>query len=96
MSRPILIENVSLAGQVDGNVLVVDGEIAAMQGSRIDAPADAIRIDATGLIALPGLVDLHTHLPSSLKTRTRALDIAMAPISASCVPPRPTVTAPTG
>ena len=62
MSRPILIENVSLAGQVDGNVLVVDGEIAAMQGSRIDAPADAIRIDATGLIALPGLVDLHTHL----------------------------------
>jgi dihydroorotase len=27
-----------------------------------DAPRDAIRIDADGLQALPGLVDLHTHL----------------------------------
>ena len=27
-----------------------------------EAPADAQRIDADGLIALPGLVDLHTHL----------------------------------
>jgi dihydroorotase len=27
-----------------------------------DAPRDAVRIDADGLVALPGLVDLHTHL----------------------------------
>jgi len=61
-AKPVLIENVSLAGQVKTNLLIVDGEIAEAQGSPIDAPADAIRIDATGLIALPGLVDLHTHL----------------------------------
>ena len=61
-AKPVLIENVSLAGQVNSNLLIVDGEIAEAQGSPIDAPADAIRIDATGLIALPGLVDLHTHL----------------------------------
>jgi len=62
MSKPALIENVSLGGNVDANLLIVDGEIAQVQGERIDAPADAIRIDGTGLIALPGLVDLHTHL----------------------------------
>ncbi|MCC2592451.1 dihydroorotase [Tessaracoccus sp. OS52] len=27
-----------------------------------DAPSDAERVDAEGLVALPGLVDLHTHL----------------------------------
>src|SRR5690606_22940061 len=27
-----------------------------------DAPGKAVRIDGSGLIALPGLVDLHTHL----------------------------------
>jgi dihydroorotase len=58
MTRPILIENVSLAGQVEAHLLIVDGELA----DPATAPADAIRIDATGLIALPGLVDLHTHL----------------------------------
>ena len=45
----------------DGSALdfaVVDGRIAAAS----DAPADAERVDADGLVALPGLVDLHTHL----------------------------------
>ncbi|WP_344202647.1 dihydroorotase [Pseudolysinimonas kribbensis] len=37
--------------------LVVDGGVFVD-----DAPAGAIRIDADGLQALPGLVDLHTHL----------------------------------
>ncbi len=37
-----------------------------------------------------------THLPSSEKTRTAAAESAIAPSSASCLPPRPTVTAPTG
>jgi dihydroorotase len=31
-------------------------------GSRIEAPSDALIIDAGGLVALPGFVDLHTHL----------------------------------
>ena len=45
----------------DGSVLdfaVVDGRVADVS----DAPGDAERIDASGLVALPGLVDLHTHL----------------------------------
>ena len=31
-------------------------------GARLEAPAGAHVIDAGGLVALPGLVDLHTHL----------------------------------
>ncbi len=45
----------------DGSALdfaVVDGRIAAAS----DAPSDAERVDGAGLVALPGLVDLHTHL----------------------------------
>ena len=60
--RPILIENVSLFGDTEAHVLIDGGVISRVQAAPIDAPADAIRIDATGLIALPGLVDLHTHL----------------------------------
>ena len=40
------------------DLLLVDGRIA----DAADAPADAVQIDAAGLVALPGLVDLHTHL----------------------------------
>jgi dihydroorotase len=42
------------------DILVVDGRIAEV-GDRVDA-GGATRIDADGLVALPGLVDLHTHL----------------------------------
>ncbi len=45
----------------DGSALdfaVVDGRIAEVD----DAPGDAEQVDAAGLVALPGLVDLHTHL----------------------------------
>jgi dihydroorotase len=41
--------------------LLLDGGIIAEVGTVTDA-ADASVIDADGLIALPGLVDLHTHL----------------------------------
>ncbi|QPZ39993.1 dihydroorotase [Paramicrobacterium chengjingii] len=42
------------------DILVENGVITEM-GS-VSAPAGAERIDAEGLLALPGLVDLHTHL----------------------------------
>lgn len=38
------------------DLFVADGVLVA------EAPSDAETIDATGLIALPGLVDMHTHL----------------------------------
>ena len=41
-----------------GDLYVADGRFA----DPADAPGDAERVDADGLIALPGLVDLHTHL----------------------------------
>src|SRR6195952_4019945 len=47
-------------GGAAADILIEDGRIAAI-GENL-TPAGAEAIDATGLIALPGLVDLHTHL----------------------------------
>ncbi|MDP3968342.1 MAG: dihydroorotase [Nocardioides sp.] len=58
--RPVLIKGASLLGEQTADVLVLDGRIAEV-GSP-DAPADADVLDADGLVLLPGLVDLHTHL----------------------------------
>ena len=43
-----------------GDVLLTDGVVA--QVGTVDAPPDAERVDADGLVLLPGFVDLHTHL----------------------------------
>jgi dihydroorotase len=43
------------------DLLLRDGVVAEV-GPRLSAPRDAQRVDADGLVALPGLVDLHTHL----------------------------------
>jgi dihydroorotase len=58
-----LIRGVTVAGQTaDQNTdfLLSDGMITEA-GSGLSAPAAQV-LDAAGLIALPGLVDLHTHL----------------------------------
>ncbi|MBI2245586.1 MAG: dihydroorotase [Nocardioides sp.] len=57
MSTSYLIKNVSVLGGTPTDLLLEDGVIR----EAADRP-DAEVIDATGLIALPGLVDLHTHL----------------------------------
>jgi dihydroorotase len=52
---------ISGARVLDGppqDLLLADGVVA----DPADAPAAAIRVDGDGLIALPGLVDLHAHL----------------------------------
>ncbi|MCL2090167.1 MAG: dihydroorotase [Micrococcales bacterium] len=51
-------------GEESTDVLVVDGQIAALGATAADTAVDtaAERVDATGLVLLPGLVDLHTHL----------------------------------
>jgi dihydroorotase len=54
----ILIRNVSILGGAPTDILI-DGETIAAVGDGLSA--DEV-IDGTGLIALPGLVDLHTHL----------------------------------
>ncbi|GAA2092532.1 dihydroorotase [Kitasatospora saccharophila] len=55
-----LIRNAQILGGAPQDIHVVDGVFAAI-GEDLDVQAD-IDIDAHGLIALPGLVDLHTHL----------------------------------
>jgi len=61
MSERVVFEQARLVDPLAGvdevrDVAVADGVLAA------EAPADAERIDARGLILAPGLVDLHTHL----------------------------------
>jgi dihydroorotase len=55
-----IIKGVSLVGGPAQDLLIRDGVIAEM-GNGLSA-AGATVIDADGLVALPGLVDLHTHL----------------------------------
>ena len=60
-----LIKNASILGGTPTDLLLQDGvvkEIGASAGSASEGRDDVETIDATGLVALPGLVDLHTHL----------------------------------
>ncbi|HYR07804.1 MAG TPA: amidohydrolase [Longimicrobium sp.] len=51
------------AGQIipNGQVLMVDGRIAAV-GQTVQAPANAVVVDATGKWVTPGIIDTHSHL----------------------------------
>jgi dihydroorotase len=55
-----LIKGARPLGGDAADILVKDGRIAAI-GESLSSPG-AEQVDAGGLIALPGLVDLHTHL----------------------------------
>ncbi|MBV9313473.1 MAG: dihydroorotase [Pseudonocardia sp.] len=57
----ILIKSARPYGDDPVDVVLRDGVIAEV-GNRLAAPSGAEVIDADGLIALPGFVDLHTHL----------------------------------
>lgn len=66
---PTIITNVSV---IDGlgndpvlgqDLLIEDGKIAAIGATgSVKAPAGAMKIDGTGMTAMPGLMDLHIHL----------------------------------
>jgi len=57
-----LIRGASILGEQPADLVLTDGVITGVGApGSLDAPG-AERFDATGLIALPGLVDLHTHL----------------------------------
>jgi imidazolonepropionase-like amidohydrolase len=55
-----------LAGRIVDHpqITIVDGRIAAVAAQNSAAPADARRIDLTGMTLLPGLIDMHTHITS--------------------------------
>ena len=56
-----LLRDVSPLGGERTDVLLADGLIAAI-GAGLEAPQDAVVVEGAGLVLLPGLVDLHTHL----------------------------------
>jgi dihydroorotase len=60
MSGGYLIRKASLLGGEPTDLLVKDGVVAEV-GPKISARGAEV-VDAAGLVALPGLVDLHTHL----------------------------------
>jgi dihydroorotase len=73
-----LITNAQLLGGEPTDILVEDGVIRAV-GSRPETPTGVEVVEADGLVALPGLVDLHTHLrepgredAETVETGTRA------------------------
>ena len=57
----LLLSGARALGGDATDVLVRDGVITEI-GSGLDAPSDVQRLDADGLVLLPGFVDLHTHL----------------------------------
>ena len=60
MSNSILIKGASILGEAAQDILIVDGRISEI-AQAINTQAEEI-LDGSGLIALPGFVDLHTHL----------------------------------
>ena len=54
----VVIKNVSILGEKVSDILIVDNKIAEF-GANLSAD---LVIDGTDCVALPGLVDLHTHL----------------------------------
>src|ERR1700733_1833648 len=77
MSEEWLIKGAAIVGGEPADIHLKDGVIAGI-GQDLDAPGASV-LDAAGLIALPGLVDLHTHLrepgredAETVETGTRA------------------------
>lgn len=78
-TRTWFISSADILGEGRHDILVKDGVIAAIGDEAHDGAKDARRVDADGLIALPGLVDIHTHLrqpgqedAETIETGTRA------------------------
>lgn len=60
MNDVLHISGARILGEAAADILVESGRIT--QIGKVSAPAGSRRLEAEGLVALPGLVDLHTHL----------------------------------
>ena len=68
----LVITGADLLGQGRADIVISDGVITSVgTGS---GSAGARRIDADGLVALPGLVDVHTHLREPGREDTETID----------------------
>ncbi|MBV8979332.1 MAG: dihydroorotase [Acidimicrobiia bacterium] len=64
MAAEVLLQGgtvVDATGSRRADVLIVDGVVSAVAES-VDGPSGARRLDASGCVVAPGLVDLHAHL----------------------------------
>ncbi len=57
-----VLTNANILGETVSSIAISDGVIVAVGADADAMSAKAEVIDASGLVALPGLVDLHTHL----------------------------------
>ena len=73
-SGSLLITAATLADGTRGDLFVSDGVLA----DPASAPAGVERFDADGLLALPGLVDLHTHLRQPGREDTETVESGTA------------------
>jgi dihydroorotase len=71
----LLITGAKLADGTATDLYVADN---GLLGDPKDAPSTAERIDAAGLIALPGLVDMHTHLRQPGREDAETVDTGTA------------------
>jgi imidazolonepropionase-like amidohydrolase len=65
-SAPVVIQNATIMtvtkGTIDkGSVVLQDGKIVAV-GAKVNIPAGATIIDATGKYVIPGIIDCHSHI----------------------------------
>jgi dihydroorotase len=75
--KSLLLKGVRPYGEDKVDLLVRDGVIVA-GGDAAGGDADAAVLDADGLIALPGFVDLHTHLREPGREDTETIDTGSA------------------
>jgi imidazolonepropionase-like amidohydrolase len=65
-AAPVVIQNATIMtvtkGNIDkGSVVLQDGKIVAV-GTKVNIPAGATIIDATGKYVIPGIIDCHSHI----------------------------------
>lgn len=60
--KSYIIRSANLLGKGEVDITITEGAIARIEPAGTASLPGAVEINATGLIALPGLVDPHTHL----------------------------------
>jgi 5-methylthioadenosine/S-adenosylhomocysteine deaminase len=66
--RPVVFRNATVLTMDEGHHVLrggdvlVSGERIVAVGRALEAPADAVEIDATGGIVMPGMIDTHRHM----------------------------------
>ena len=61
-----LIDGTGAAPQTRATVIVEGNRINAVGGARLSIPDDAETIDGSGKFLIPGLMDVHVHIPGSI------------------------------